>query len=243
MPSAWIGLFAYSFQIYFDFSGYSEMAIGLGMMFGFTLPANFRAPYRATSLRDFWRRWHITLGSWVRDYLYIPLGGNRSGRWRTAGNIIVVMALFALWHGAAWQFLIWGGVHGLLLAAERLARPLGLRKRLPTVLRAGLTFLVVTLAWVLFRADSLGEAGRYYASLMGDPAPEGPAWWTRQLVVGPEGLVLLLLAALVTWGGHSPSRFVTESSPVRWLGLTILFWICLIAMGIQGGTSFLYYFF
>ena len=243
MLSAWIGLFAYSFQIYFDFSGYSEMAIGLGMMFGFTLPANFRAPYRATSLRDFWRRWHITLGSWVRDYLYIPLGGNRSGRWRTAGNLVVVMALFALWHGAAWQFLIWGGVHGLLLAAERLARPLGLRKRLPAVLRAGLTFLVVTLAWVLFRAHSLGEAGRYYASLMGDPAPEGPAWWTRQLVVGPEGLALLLVAALVTWGGHSPSRFVTESSPVRWVGLTILFWICLIAMGVQGGTSFLYYFF
>jgi len=243
MPSAWIGLFAYSFQIYYDFSGYSEMAIGLGMMFGFTLPANFRAPYRAISLRDFWRRWHITLGSWVRDYLYIPLGGNRSGRWRTAGTIILVMVLFGLWHGAAWQFLIWGGVHGLLLAAERLARPLGLGKRLPTVLRAGLTFLVITLAWVVFRADSLGEAGRYYASLVGNPAPEGAAWWTRQLVVGPEGLVLLLLAALVTWGGFSTSRFVTGPSPVRWVGLTILFWICLVAMGAQAGKPFLYYVF
>jgi len=243
MSSAWIGLFAYSFQIYFDFSGYSEMAIGLGMMFGFTLPVNFRAPYRATSLHDFWRRWHITLGSWVRDYLYVPLGGNRSGRWRTAGNIVLVMVLLGLWHGAAWQFLIWGGVHGLLLAAERLARPLGFSKHLPTVLRAGLTFLVVTLAWVVFRADSLGEAGRYYASLVGNPDPGGSAWWTRQLVINWESFALLLLAALVIWAGPSTSRFVTGLSPAKWVGLTILFWICLIAMGAQAGKPFLYYFF
>jgi len=243
VPSAWIGLFAYSFQIYFDFSGYSEMAIGLGMMFGFTLPANFHAPYRATSLRDFWRRWHITLGSWVRDYLYFPLGGSRAGRWRTAANLILVMVLVGLWHGAAWQFLIWGGLHGLLLAVERLARPLGLGRHLPTVLRAALTFLVVTLTWVVFRADSPVEAWHYYAALVGGLDPGGPAWWTRQLVMNWESFALLLLAALVTWGGHSRTRFVTGASRGKWVLLTILLWICLVAMGAQSGNPFLYYFF
>ena len=241
--SAWVGLFAYSFQIYFDFSGYSEMAIGLGMMFGFTLPENFRAPYRSTSLRDFWRRWHITLGSWVRDYLYLPLGGSRAGGWRTAVNLILVMVLVGLWHGAAWQFLIWGGLHGLLLTAERLARSLGLGRQLPIVLRAGLTFLLVSLAWVVFRADSPTEAWHYYAALLGGADPGGPAWWTRQLTLTWESLALLLLAALVTWGGQPPSRFIAGASRGKWALLTILLWICLIAMGAQSGNPFLYYFF
>ena len=153
------------------------------------------------------------------------------------------MVLVGLWHGAAWQFLIWGGLHGLLLAVERLARPLGLGRHLPTVLRAALTFLVVTLTWVVFRADSPVEAWHYYAALVGGLDPGGPAWWTRQLVMNWESFALLLLAALVTWGGHSPTRFVTGASRGKWVLLTILLWICLVAMGAQSGNPFLYYFF
>ena len=116
---AWYGVIAYAFQIYFDFSGYSDMAIGLGLMLGFTFAKNFDAPYRAESITEFWRRWHISLSSWLRDYLYIPLGGNRRGAARTYVNLALVMLLGGLWHGASWNFVIWGGIHGSMLALER----------------------------------------------------------------------------------------------------------------------------
>ena len=119
---AWYGVTAYAFQIYFDFSGYSDMAIGLGLMLGFVFPKNFDSPYRAQSITDFWRRWHISLSTWLRDYLYVPLGGNRNGPWRTYINLFIVMLLGGLWHGAAWTFVVWGGLHGALLAVERLRR-------------------------------------------------------------------------------------------------------------------------
>ena len=241
--TAWVGVLAYSFQIYFDFSGYSEMAIGLGLMLGFTLPVNFNAPYRANSLRDFWRRWHITLGTWVRDYLYIPLGGSRRGRSRTAINLLVVMLLVGLWHGAAWQFLVWGGMHGGLLALERTFRPLGLGKRLPALVKVGLTFLVVSLTWVVFRAESLGEAGRYYAALFGGIDLAGPGWWVRELVCSWESVVILALAAVVTWAGVSAAKFVEEMNRWKSTAITFLFWISLIAMGAQSANPFLYYFF
>ena len=122
---AWYGVVAYAFQIYFDFSAYSDMAIGLGLMLGFVFPKNFDSPYRSQSITEFWRRWHISLSTWLRDYLYIPLGGNRKGPRRTYVNLFIVMLLGGLWHGAAWTFVIWGALHGVLLLAERLrgARP------------------------------------------------------------------------------------------------------------------------
>ncbi len=116
---AWTGVVAYAFQIYFDFSGYSDMAIGLGLMLGFVFPKNFDSPYKADSLTAFWRRWHISLSTWLRDYLYLPLGGNRKGPWRTYANLGIVMLLGGLWHGAAWNFVVWGGLHGAWLALER----------------------------------------------------------------------------------------------------------------------------
>ena len=118
MGEAWLGVLAYSLQILFDFSGYSDMAIGLGLMFGLRLPFNFDAPYRAVSIRDFWRRWHMTLSRFLRDYVYVPLGGNRAGAWRQAGNVVATMLLGGLWHGAAWSFVVWGGAHGLALAVN-----------------------------------------------------------------------------------------------------------------------------
>jgi alginate O-acetyltransferase complex protein AlgI len=241
--TAWIGLAAYSFQIYYDFSGYSEMAIGLGLMMGFRLPVNFNAPYRSQSISEFWRRWHITLGTWVRDYLYIPLGGSRRGAGRTAVNLLLVMLLVGLWHGAAWQFVAWGAMHGALLVAERIGRPLGIGAKLPSFVKVALSFLVVCLTWVVFRAESLGEAGRYYAALFGARDLAGPAWWVHELVITRETIVILLGAALVTWAGVSAARFVEGMNRWRSAVLTVLFWVSLIAMGAQGGNPFLYYFF
>lgn len=164
--SAWVTALSYSFQIYYDFSGYSDMAIGLARMFGFVFPVNFFSPYRAVNIIDFWRRWHITLSRFLRDYLYIPLGGGRAGPMRRSFNLVVVMLLGGLWHGANWTFIVWGGVHGLMLSATHLAGKLSFF-RTPSFSRPaarrigiGFTFLLVTLAWVPFRSPSLTEAGQ-----------------------------------------------------------------------------------
>lgn len=164
-PQAWAGALAYTVQIYFDFSGYTDMAIGLAAMFGFRFPENFARPYSATSISDFWRRWHISLSSWFRDYLYIPLGGSKGGVNKTYRNLLIVFLLTGLWHGAAWTFVIWGLYHGLLVLAER---ALGIRdtgdaagraRNLPEImLRRGVTFGLVLVGWVLFRAHGLDNA-------------------------------------------------------------------------------------
>ena len=162
---AWAGALAYGLQIMFDFGGYSDMAIGLGLMFGLRLPMNFDAPYRATSIRDFWRRWHITLSRFLRDYVYVPLGGNRAGPWAQARNVVLTMLLGGLWHGAAWTFVAWGGLHGLALAVDGAWSRSG--RRLPAPVGWMLTLLFVMLAWVLFRAPDFATATRVYAGIAG----------------------------------------------------------------------------
>src|SRR5690606_13656681 len=132
---AWYGAFAYAMQIYFDFSGYSDMAIGLGLMLGFVFPKNFDSPYKSDSITDFWRRWHISLSTWLRDYLYVPLGGNRRGPNRTYINLMLVMVLGGLWHGASWNFAIWGGIHGIWLAVERMQGKDSFYRHLPRPVR------------------------------------------------------------------------------------------------------------
>jgi alginate O-acetyltransferase complex protein AlgI len=162
--TAWLGVLAYSVQIYFDFSGYSDMAIGLGRMFGFELPLNFDYPYIATSLREFWHRWHISLSTWFRDYVYFPLGGDRKGQWRTGINLLVVFFLCGLWHGAQWSFVIWGLYHGVFLLMERNATTAGLLARHPRGGRV-YTLLAVALGWVLFRSENLSAAGGMFRAL------------------------------------------------------------------------------
>jgi alginate O-acetyltransferase complex protein AlgI len=162
---AWGGTLAYTFQIYFDFSGYSDMAIGLARIFGIALPANFLSPYKATSIIEFWRRWHITLSRFLRDYLYVPLGGNRQGPFRRWVNVAITMLLGGLWHGASWNFALWGGLHGILIAGNHAARGAGLR--LPRPLAWTATFLLVVIAWVLFRTHDLSAAERIYAGMIG----------------------------------------------------------------------------
>lgn len=162
--TAWIGMLAYTLQIYFDFSGYSDMALGLGRLFGFSFPENFNFPYISRNFTEFWRRWHITLGSWMKDYLYIPLGGNRISTRRTYFNLVVVFLLSGLWHGAAWTFVVWGLYHGFFLVLDKLGFKDLLRKtgRMPAT---AITFLFVMLGWVIFRSDSLTYAGAYLRRL------------------------------------------------------------------------------
>ncbi len=164
-PDAWLGLICYTLQIYFDFSGYSDMAIGLARMFGFEFLENFNYPYVSRSIQEFWRRWHISLSNWFRDYLYIPMGGNRRGATRTYFNLVIVFLLCGLWHGAAWTFVAWGVIHGFFLAVERAGLG-GLLKRAPGLVARFYTLLVVMLAWVTFRADNFSEAIGYYRSLV-----------------------------------------------------------------------------
>jgi alginate O-acetyltransferase complex protein AlgI len=171
LVDAWLGALAYTVQIYFDFSGYSDMAIGLGLMMGFRFPENFRAPYLSASITEFWRRWHISLSTWLRDYLYIPLGGNRRGPARTILNLMLVMVLGGLWHGAAWTFILWGAWQGLFLALERgRRRPRqepGAAPEARRPLAVAATMLVVVVGWVLFRSATLREALSLYAGMIG----------------------------------------------------------------------------
>ena len=166
-PLAWLGAVCYTLQIYFDFSGYSDMAIGLGRVFGFRIRENFLHPYTAASIKAFWRRWHISLSSWFRDYVYVPLGGNRRGAARARANRLFVFFLTGLWHGANWTFVCWGLWHGLLLLVEDLLR---LDRRLPRPIGHVYTMLAVTLGFMLFRAESLGQAGAFLAAMFGGAA-------------------------------------------------------------------------
>ncbi|UVJ44154.1 MBOAT family protein [Pseudomonas sp. LS1212] len=164
---AWIGCLAYSLQLFFDFAGYSSMAIGLGLMLGFHFPENFKQPYLASSIQDFWRRWHLSLSSWLRDYLYISLGGNRNGAWKTYRNLFLTMAIAGLWHGGdSWNYLLWGSAHGVALCIDRAWGRAGLPS-VPGVLSHTLTLLFVFLAWTLFRAPDFHSALNMYAGQFG----------------------------------------------------------------------------
>jgi alginate O-acetyltransferase complex protein AlgI len=164
-PAAWLGALAYTVQIYFDFSGYSDMAIGMGRMFGFRFPENFNRPYSSVSVTDFWRRWHMTLSRWFRDYVYIPLGGNRGTRARTSFNLLFVFLLTGIWHGAAWTFVLWGMYYGVLLVIERLSGVARWPDERLVILRRAVTIVLVVIGWVLFRSANLAEAGRVYGAM------------------------------------------------------------------------------
>ena len=252
---AWTGVFAYSMQIYFDFSGYSDMALGLGLMFGFVFPINFNAPYRSVSITDFWRRWHISLSSFLRDYLYIPLGGNRKGPGRTYANLLVVMLLGGLWHGAAWTFVIWGAYHGIWLAAERAWGQWRGRRRPSSAsgaiddpggfpLRAArvvVVFVVVSLGWVWFRSDTFGGAVALFGSLFGlrevAPAELLLGGWIRQ----PHLLLTLAVAFLVAWSAPPTHAFVRRIGIGKAAWILLLFLLSVVAMSNQSFNPFIYF--
>lgn len=239
---AWVGVLAYAFQIYFDFCGYSDMAVGLGRLLGFEFPRNFDAPYRSESITDLWRRWHISLSSVLRDYLYIALGGNRKGEGRTYFNLAVVMILGGLWHGAQWNFVIWGAAHGALLALERWRGKRSVYDALPRTARIGLTFLVVLFSWVLFRADTLAGALDYYRAMLGLGTPGVAAPLIAAAIYTPYHLLILAIGAVLVFQPVQAHDWVRM--PVTWRRtalLTPLFVVSLMAMFTQEFNPFLYF--
>jgi alginate O-acetyltransferase complex protein AlgI len=223
--SAWAGTLAFTLQIYFDFSGYSDMALGLGRMFGIRLPVNFRSPYKATSIIDFWRRWHITLSEFLRDYLYIPLGGNRRGPVRRYVNLFLVMLLGGLWHGANWTFIAWGGLHGLYLSANHAfdalkpMNPFGVSARLFAWLA---TFGGVVIAWVFFRAPDFATAFSILGSMFGLHGIILPSFASRLHTVAPE----LVNTLNISFGG---TVILASGGATRLLWFPIGAFVCLVA--------------
>jgi len=231
---AWVAAFGYSLQLYFDFSGYSDMAIGLGYLFGLRIPQNFDAPYRAAGISDFWRRWHMSLSSWLRDYLYISLGGNRGGEWKTYRNLFLTMLLGGLWHGASWTFVVWGAYHGVLLSLEKYFQTTV--ARIPRGAYQVLTYLLVVIGWVPFRSADFGMAATwlqrmFVLRLEGANAPLALSAW---VAAG------LLLVAFVpeTWHMPLPRR---RSLAMRWaFGCGVALFCCYLFIN-EGSSVFLYY--
>jgi alginate O-acetyltransferase complex protein AlgI len=236
---AWLGVVCYTIQIYFDFSGYSDMAIGLGRMFGFRFPENFRWPYIADSVQEFWRRWHISLSTWFRDYLYIPLGGNRVSPGRRYRNLVTVFFLCGLWHGASWNFVIWGLWHGAFLVVERvhnqIRKPIGTQSPIPNQQSAirsesgilswpiwahAYTMLVVMIGWVFFRADTLTGAVAFLKAMAGRGLAE-PTMYTVRWYVTPDLLLALIAGAIgsTPWVPALARRLATSREQ---LGVAIL---------------------
>lgn len=228
----WLCMLGFAYQIYFDFSGYSDMAVGLGYLFGLRIPQNFASPYRATDPSDFWHRWHISLSTVLRDYLYIPLGGNRRGPGRTRFNIMVTMLLGGLWHGANWTFVFWGAYHGALLLAHRAVQPHW--APLPVALRRAVTFALVLLGWVLFRAEDWGMAMHVLGTMFSPVAgPVLPGLW---------GLVpALAAAATVAHVGRNTWEIDHRWSPLAGIGIALLFALCMLVIYARQPAPFLYF--
>ena len=218
----WLALLAYTAQIFCDFSGYSHMAIGIALALGFKLPENFRMPYLATSIADFWRRWHISLSQWLRDYLYIPLGGSRAPLWRVNINLMVTMLLGGLWHGASWNFVLWGGLHGSALVAHRLWKTVGLS--MPALLAWCFTFGFVMLTWIPFRSPDFAHSLDFFMGLW---AGVGITWLMPQVLV-----LLALLFSVHLWMAWHPNQVgqwhVGLPKTERKTMLHITAWLCLM---------------
>jgi D-alanyl-lipoteichoic acid acyltransferase DltB (MBOAT superfamily) len=235
-PDAILAAYAYTAQIYCDFSGYTDIAIGLALLMGFVFPKNFASPYRSTSFREFWRRWHITLSRYLRDFLYIPLGGNRGGRWKTARNLMLTMLLGGLWHGAAWTFVLWGGLHGTMLCVEHFAGEKRLN-RIPAWVRWLVVFHIVVFGWILFRSPDLGVVSAFLGAIFSP----GAATLVTPLVV---------IAVVVVIGGQllpprplDAIRLRLEALPWGALGVALAVVIVVVASTVpsQGVPPFIYF--
>lgn len=225
--AAWLGLLCYTLQIYFDFSGYSDMAIGLGQLFGFTFLENFNYPYISASITEFWRRWHISLSTWFKEYVYIPLGGNRKGLARQIFNILVVWLLTGLWHGASWNFVLWGGYYAALLILEK-CWLLKAGEKLPLVLRRMLTMVLVMLGWALFYFEDLGALGAFLGRLFTAVPSAGIAFYLPVTALG----CLCATPAL---------KRVKLPDTVRWGLCVVLLLLCVASLARQSYNPFIYF--
>jgi len=238
---SWFGIVAYSFQIYFDFSGYSDMAIGLGLMFGFVFAKNFDSPYRSASITEFWRRWHISLSTWLKQYLYFPLGGNRKGATRTAINLAIVMLLGGLWHGASWNFIIWGGFHGLLLGGERIIGRKPVYFFMPRSLRIVATFILVLIAWVFFRAETFSGAVSYLQSMFGLVDVPQTSLLLDGLIYTPYSLLAMAVAAIVVWSAPQSWDWSRQLTPVKIVLVLLLLILSIAVLSMQSYNPFIYF--
>ncbi|WP_246002210.1 MBOAT family O-acyltransferase [Pacificibacter maritimus] len=237
---SWLGALAYTFQLFFDFAGYSAMAIGLGLMIGFQFIENFNSPYISRSITEFWQRWHISLSTWLRDYLYIPLGGNRRGKKRTYVNLVLTMVLGGFWHGANWTFLIWGIWHGGIMALERAMGGKGKDTVWPKTIALPLTFLLVVLGWVVFRAPDLSSAFAMYGGMIGlngIAITPNVAWQiqTSELVLMACAGVLCFMPLFTSW--HI-DRLAPKWKATAYIILTVL---AVTRMASQSYSPFLYF--
>ncbi len=232
--TAWLGALAYTLQIFNDFSGYSDMAIGLGRMLGFEFPKNFDRPYASGSVTEFWRRWHISLGTWFREYVYIPLGGNRKGAKRQILNLLIVWALTGLWHGASWNFVIWGLYYGILLIFEKFIY-VHLQKRLPKVLNVIITFIVVIIGWVFFFSNNMTEAMSYLKAMFGQSGCSHDGMGGFLLL---NNWVMIILAWIPSVIDFKKGR---KSSPLRWLLCIAVFLITIAFLVSESYNPFLYF--
>jgi alginate O-acetyltransferase complex protein AlgI len=234
LVSGWAAAVGYSLQLYFDFSGYSDMAVGLAWLLGFRFPQNFNSPFKAINISDFWRRWHMSLSSWFRDYLFIPLGGSQRGARRTVLNLVVTMFLAGLWHGAAWTFVVWGLVHGLFLGSHAVLRRGGWTPRSVAVNRV-LTFLLVCAAFVIFRSPSLPAAGDVLSSMLGLHGLDS------HLAALVPFKFALLVAALLVFVNVAPNTWQIEIRPRVWQGMAAGVAAAIAVMTIAQPHPFLYF--
>jgi alginate O-acetyltransferase complex protein AlgI len=241
--AAWFGLLCFYFQLYFDFSGYSDMAIGLGKMFGFTFVENFASPYKAASFTEFWQRWHLSLTTFLRDYVFIPLGGSRGAKWKVARNTMITFLLGGLWHGAAWRYLIWGGAHGLMLVLERWSGKGCLWWFLPRPLRVAVLAFLFQFNWIVFRCATLGDGRRYLEAMFGGIGTQSGRAVVEGLVLQPWYLAALVACAAITWGGVE-TRILAErarkSFALNALMLAAFAW-SVLALFSQSDNPFLYF--
>ncbi|HXO77830.1 MAG TPA: MBOAT family O-acyltransferase, partial [Puia sp.] len=251
---AWMGMLAFTGQIFFDFAGYSTCAIGVALSLGFILPQNFRFPYAASGFSDFWRRWHITLSLWLRDYLYIPLGGNRKGSFRTYINLMVTMLLGGLWHGANWTFVVWGGLHGTYLCVEKFfmdrKKIIVVEGRAPVMAKTAsqgmrslpyalFTFFLVNITWVFFRASTFGKAGTILGSMFGFVHGGAPILATLAMV--KIGVILFLLVVIHWLMRDTKVLDIMYRLPWWVAGMTWAFMVILLVLSQSSSSSFIYF--
>ncbi|MBD3419850.1 MAG: MBOAT family protein [Chitinivibrionales bacterium] len=241
MLSSWFGVLGYHFQIYFDFCGYSDMAVGLGRMMGFEFIKNFNAPYRAQSMSDFWNRWHISLSTWIRDYLYIALGGNRGSVGRTYFNLAIAMFLCGVWHGAKMTFIVWGVMHGALLIWERTMGRKPVYHMLPPFAKIIVTNIIVMFTWVAFRASSMDQCFHVWKSMLGllKPSPSAPL--LRAELFTANHMFEMAIIAFVCWQPVQAHEWVQKLTPTKAIWLALLLFLAVISMFTQSFNPFLYF--
>lgn len=244
VPSAFLGIFLYMLEIYYDFAGYSDIAIGLGRLFGFRFQENFNFPYRSRSITEFWRRWHISLGTWFREYVYIPLGGSHQSLRRTLWNLGIVFALTGIWHGAGWNYILWGGINGFFVILERIVRDKNWYRKIPNILKWAGTMLVVMLFWELFRFQSLSALFQWLALVHG-----GDIVFSWQYVLDRRLIFLIAVGVLgaTVLGNECVQnvwRHAVETKPGLFLQesiLLVLFFLAVITMVSSGYSPFIYF--